>query len=199
MNRAGIAITSLGVGAAAMYLADPERGRRRRARIRDVGVHGSHVLKDAAISTSRDVENRLIGAAARGRTLLAGKPVPDDEVLTARVRARIGRLVSHPGAIDATAASGRVVLSGPVFEAEVEQLIDGVQCVDGVTDVENRMVPYATAADVPALQGAGPLELRALPPGWLRWTPTTRLLAGAMAIVLTLVAARRVTEPEVSS
>jgi hypothetical protein len=191
MNKGVIALASLGVGAGIMYLADPQKGRGRRARLRDTAVHRSHMLRDVAGAASRDTEHRLAGIAARARAAVARRPAPDDDVLAARVRSRLGRLVSHAGAIDVKAASGRVALTGPVFEAELNQLLYGVGAVEGVIEIENHLEPHADAADIPALQGAGPLEFRAVPPAWVRWTPATRVLAGAAGLALVLVMAGR--------
>jgi hypothetical protein len=191
MNRGTIALTGLGLGAGVMYLADPQEGRRRRARLRDAIVHTGHLLEAATGRASRDIENRVAGLGARAAASLATQPPPIDDVLAARVRARIGRLVSHPGAIDVKAASGRIVLSGPVFNAEVEQLVEGVRAVSGVTQIDNQLEPHAQAGDIPALQGPGPLRLRGVPPGWARWTPTTRVMAGAAGLALMALAARR--------
>jgi hypothetical protein len=190
MRKATIALAGLGVGAGLMYFVDPQEGRRRRARLRDTAVHAGRTAKVAAGTVSRDAEHRAAGVVARARASRVRQPVPTDEVLTARVRARIGRLVSHPGAIEVTAASGRVTLSGPVFEAEVEQLVNGVREVAGVTEIENRLEPHAQAGDVSALQGPGPLKLD-LSKAWVRWTPTTRVMAGAAGLALMALASRR--------
>jgi hypothetical protein len=106
------------------------------------------------------------------------------------VRTRVGRLVSHPGAIDVTAKSGRVTLSGPVFEAEVEQLVTGVRDVTGVSGVDNHLEPHADAGNISALQGPGPLHLDTTK-AWVRWTPTTRVMAGAAGLALMAIASRR--------
>jgi hypothetical protein len=98
--------------------------------------------------------------------------------------------VSHPGAIDVTAKSGRVTLSGPVFEAEVEQLVTGVRDVAGVTGVDNHLEPHADAGNISALQGPGPLHLDTTK-AWVRWTPTTRVMAGAAGLALMAIASRR--------
>ena len=105
-------------------------------------------------------------------------------MLAERVRAHLGRLVSHPGAIDVSASSGRITLSGPVFEAEVGQLLDGVADVAGVTAIENRLEPHRDAAHVSALQGPGPKVIPGPPAKWLRWTPTARLVAGMAGVAL---------------
>lgn len=190
MHRTTIALTSVGVGAGLMYFADPQEGRRRRARLRDALVHTAHTMETAAGATSRDAEHRFVGLAARAVTSLVEKPAPTDSVLAARVRTRVGRLVSHPGAIDVTATSGRVTLSGAVFEAEVEQLVEGVRAVPGVTAVDNRVEPHAEAGDTSALQGPGPLKLDTTS-RWLRWTPTTRVMAGVAGLALMALASRR--------
>jgi hypothetical protein len=121
---------------------------------------------------------------------LVPQPPPIDHVLAARVQTRIGRPVSHPGAIDVKASSGRMTLSGPVFEAEVDQLLEGVRTVPGVTQVDNRLETHARAGDVSALQGPGPLKLRGGPSHWPRWLPATRVMAGATALALMAWAAR---------
>lgn len=190
MNKGTIAVTSLGVGAGLMYLADPLEGRRRRARLRDAAVHTSHTLETAAGTASRDVENRVLGLAARALASLAEKPAPTDDVLAARVRTRVGRLVSHPGAIDVKATAGVIALSGQVFEAEVEQLVNGVRDVSGVTGVENHLEAHAQAGDVSALQGPGPLKVDTAPARWARWTPTTRVMVAAAGLGLMALASR---------
>jgi hypothetical protein len=190
MQKTTIALTSLGVGAGLMYFADPQEGKRRRARLRDAVVHTAHTVETAAGTASRDAEHRFIGLAARAVASLVEKPAPTDEVLTARVRTRVGRLVSHPGAIDVTATSGRITLSGPVFEGEVEQLVNSVRDVPGVSAIDNHLEPHAEAGDISALQGPGPLKLD-MARAWVRWTPTTGLMAAAAGLALMALASRR--------
>lgn len=190
MNKTTIALAGLGVGAGIMYLADPREGRRRRALLRDAVVHTSHTLEFAAGAATRDVENRFTGVAARTIRAMTERPAAIDDVLAARVRARIGRLVSHPGAIEVKAAAGVVALSGPVFKTEFDQLIEGVRNVEGVTRVEDHLEPHAEADDVPALQGAGPLKIDTAA-RWLRWTPTTRVVAGVAGLALMALGSRR--------
>jgi osmotically-inducible protein OsmY len=139
-----------GVGAGLMYLGDPVQGRRRRALVRDKAVHLANQAGECAAATGRHLANR-----ARGMVIAAVSPAgaTSDDVLTARVRSRLGRLVSHPHALDVKAHAGRVTLSGPVLTSEVEALTKGVEHVPGVMEVENRLDVHDTAANVPALQG----------------------------------------------
>jgi hypothetical protein len=184
MNRILIAFVGAGVGAGTMYLFDPDGGRRRRARAREAVTHVSHVAEEITGSTARDVHNRLRGLAARTLDRLIEEPPPQNDLLAERVRARLGRLVSHPGAIDVQANSGTVTMSGPVFEAEVEQLLHGVRAVAGVTAVQNQLEPHRDAGHVSALQGAGPRTVPAPPEKWFRSTPTARLIAGIAGLAL---------------
>jgi hypothetical protein len=173
-----------------MYFTDPKDGRRRRARLRDGVVHTSRMVEAATGRATRDIENRVSGLAARAAASLVPQPTPIDDVLAARVRTRIGRLVSHPGAIDVKASSGRITLSGPVFEAEVEQLLSGIRAVPGVRQVDNRLDTHARAGDVSALQGPGPLKPHGALSHWARWTPSTRVIVGATGLALMAWAAR---------
>jgi hypothetical protein len=147
-------------------------------------------LEAAAIRTSRDLENRAAGLAARTLGSLTEKPAPSDDVLAARVSARVGRLVSHPGAIEVSARAGVVTLSGPIFDSEVGRLISGVHAVAGVKDIDNHLEPHAEAGDISALQGPGPLTGEVAPAEWMHWTPTTRLMAGAVGVALMALAVR---------
>jgi osmotically-inducible protein OsmY len=184
MNKGLVALAGIGVGAGIMYLVDPREGRRRRARVRELTIHSMHTVKTVAGVTSRDVEHRLSGLAAHMLGRLVEEETPSDDVLVARVRARLGRLVSHPGAIDVTASQGTVTVSGPIFEAEVEQLLEGIGAAPGVTAIENRLEPHREAGHVSRLQGSGPREVPRMPASWRRWSPTARLIAGVAGLAL---------------
>ncbi len=148
----GALLTGLGVGVGLMYFLDPERGRRRRALVRDRIVSSAHASGAVVGATGRDVKHRAAGMAARVRNLRHGE-APDDEVLLERVRAQLGRLVSHPRAIDVEVEDGRVTLRGPILSAEVPRLLSSVQRVGGVRDVVNALDEHEEAGHVPALQG----------------------------------------------
>jgi len=142
----------LGLGAALMYVLDPERGKRRRALVRDKAVRVTKKAGNSLGARSRDWKNRAKGVAAEVRSL-ARKEEVSDPVLEERVRAEIGRVVSTPGVIEVSSTAGVVTLSGAVLAGEVDDLISAVRGVAGVEDVENRLEMHTTADDVPALQG----------------------------------------------
>ena len=188
MNKLLVGLTGVGVGAAFMYMADPREGARRRARLRAAAAHANHVVNVAAAMTSRDVQHRVSGVAARVLAQFVEQPEPIDDVLVERVRARLGRLVSHPGAIHVAATHGTVTVSGPILEAELEQVLKGVAAVPGVTALENCLEAHAEAGHLPALQGPGPHKMPTIAEKWLRGTPTARMIATAAGLALLALA-----------
>src|SRR6476660_7871112 len=92
-------VASVALGAIAMYAFDPDKGRRRRALARDKAVSVLLDTRHAAGATRRDVTHRLLGLRARALRLWTRQPTTDDLQLIERVRARMGRMVSHPHAI----------------------------------------------------------------------------------------------------
>ncbi|HEX8919929.1 MAG TPA: hypothetical protein VF766_00535 [Pyrinomonadaceae bacterium] len=71
-------LCGIGVGVSLMYLLDPKRGSRRRARISQ-GVRGAiNDLEDAASSKVRDFSNRAKGVVAEARSVLTTGRVDDE-------------------------------------------------------------------------------------------------------------------------
>lgn len=148
------ALIGVALGAAAMYLFDPNRGRQRRAWSRE--KIRSMALKSGAAAdvVVRDAGNRLAGAQAKiSRLLSRSEKVPDDQVVVARVRARIGRIIANPHAISVAVQQGHLVLSGPILSHEKRPLLECVQSVSGVLDVDDRLDAHDYPDGVPGLQG----------------------------------------------
>ncbi len=152
IRTAGMLIGGLGLGAALMYVLDPERGKTRRAFVLDKAVRAVNRANDTLGARSRDWRNRAHGALARVKAMTQPETV-DDAVLEERVRAVLGRSISNPGPIDVTALAGTVSLSGPVVISELEDLLSAVRGVSGVVDVENRLEMYESADDIPGRGG----------------------------------------------
>ena len=180
-NRTGSDLVPLlvaaGLGASAMYLLDPARGRRRRRLLADKLVHAAHVVSDEAGTTRRDLANHARGLAAAARRPFAGDDA-DDAVIRERVRAELGRAVSHPAAIDVSVNDGCVTLSGAVLSDEVASLLDQVSKVHGVREVEDVLDRHERAGSVPSLQGSSRKPARRFELQQENWTPTARLLTG---------------------
>jgi hypothetical protein len=133
--------------------------------------------------------HRVTGVAARLRRPFRQESV-DDAVLAERVRAQLGRAVSHPRAIEVEVTDGRVCLRGPVIEGEVPRLLSAVRSVRGVREVVSALEQHEEPGDVPALQGGRTTPAR--PEVWHReWSPSTRLLIGSAGTALTGYGASR--------
>jgi uncharacterized membrane protein len=178
-------IRGAGIGAALMYFFDPDRGRRRRALVRDQAVHVLHQAQDAIDVAICDAQQRTLGFMADLRARITGEEV-DDEVLSERVRAKIGRLVRHPGAIEVTARDGHITLRGPVLADEVENLVAGVAAVRGVQGVENHLETHEQPGDVPGLQGEPRRQGERFELTQSYWSPTARLAAGVTGSALAI-------------
>jgi len=139
------------VGAAVMYLLDPDRGGRRRALVRDQAARARHRLGDGLEATARDLGNRAKGTAAEVRSRFRREAV-DDTILHERVRSTIGHAVSHPGAIEVSVSEGRVTLQGPVLQHELDSLLRAVRQVRGVSEVVNELEVHREPGGVPSLQ-----------------------------------------------
>ncbi len=171
-----------GIGAGLMYYLDPDRGRRRRAIVRDKVIRLGHRVRWGLRKAVRDAGNRTVGVAAEARSSILRHGEPTDETLVARVRSKVGRVVGRPRAIEVSASDGIVTLRGPVLRHEVEDLISAVENVDGVREVRNELEPHESPDDCPALQGQPRSSNRA--DG--AWTPALRLLVGATGGGLTV-------------
>ncbi|HEU0199373.1 MAG TPA: SRPBCC family protein [Burkholderiaceae bacterium] len=160
------------LGAGLMYMLDPDRGRRRRALLRDRVQHTAHLIGDAARVAARDTGHRAQGLWARAR----GRVLPEsatDEVIALRVRAAIGRVVSNVRSIDVDVTGGRVTLRGPVLAHEVPELLARVATVRGVRDIDNRLTTYERSGNVPELQGGAQQRYE---PMRDEWPPAARML-----------------------
>jgi len=181
-------IGSVALGAVAMYAFDPDKGRRRRALARDKAYSLMLDTRHAAGATRRDVAHRLDGLQARVRRLWTTRPTADDLQLIERVRARMGRMVSHPHALQVGALRGRVTVSGPVLAHEKASLLAAVRTVWGVHGVEDLLVVHDHPESIPSLQG-GSDPFAAHPHE--HWAPALRATALSGGVLIALFGARQ--------
>ena len=170
LAAAGGAIATTAVTA----LRDASRRTRARNRVTSAATHTVDLMGKAA----RDAKNRASGAAATAKSIMR-KDEASDEKLVARVRSRLGRVVSHPHAIQVSAHGGHVVLSGPILRSEVSHLLHEIRRVRGVRDVENKLEVHQSGENVPSLQGPG-RPPRAPELFQERWTPSLRVGAAVV-------------------
>jgi hypothetical protein len=194
MNPGMAIISGAGIGALLMYFLDPDRGRRRRAMLQDQATKASRKISDAADATARDVRNRSAGLLWEAKSWFTQRPVDEnDQAVLNRVRSNLGMFVRHPRSIDVSVTRGRVTLTGPILEDEVDQVLGAVPRIPGVQDVENRLKIHRDSSGIPGLQG-----LSESPPRRPRfelmqanWSPAARLMTGMAGTVLAVLGLRR--------
>jgi hypothetical protein len=174
-------LAGAGLGAFLMFVLDPDRGGRRRALMRDKVVRGGRLARDGADATFRDMRQRAAGIMHEARGRMQSDEV-DDQTLVERVRARLGRVCSHPRAIDVMATEGNVTLRGPILAAEVENVLGVAGAVRGVRTVNNELEPHDTSAGVPSLQGHGRVAGPSIDILQRNWAPATRAIVGLAAV-----------------
>lgn len=178
------AITSgligLGAGASAMYLLDPNSGRRRRHRLEDSSIHARHAIEHAMQKTRRDFINRSQGFAAQLRSSLR-RDIADDRVVAERVRAELGRYCSHPGAISVECHDGNILLTGSILADELRPVMRHIAHVKGVRHVRQNLKVYESSDDISELQGAGSKMRSSVDILQRNWSPSTRVLMGLAA------------------
>jgi uncharacterized membrane protein len=161
------------IGVAAMYVLDPDHGKRRQAVLRDQVIHQTRRAIVGLGKSGRDLRHRLAGWLNGGHRFHMGTPVPN-EVLVARTRAQIGRVTSHPGALHITANDGSVQVSGPILAGEVERTLACMRAVEGVRQVESYLDIHERPEHISALQ-TGDAPPRLLQRREPRWPPAARL------------------------
>ncbi len=173
MDKKWTFLSGMGLGAAVMFLLEPS-AHRRRAVVRDKATSAARRVARFSGKASRDLANRARGLSmeAYGRMR---EDNPTGETLAARVRARLGRAVSDPGALTVLVNDGRVTLRGPVLANELDDLIDAVSRVRGVRSVVNELDGHREAGNAPALQSGRRWR------GLSGWSPGARLLSGLVA------------------
>jgi hypothetical protein len=125
-------------GAAVMFMADPERGRRRRTAARDRSAamvrHGGRRLA----RFSRRMRASLYGLVQKARHLPHRPETPaNDQMLTDRVLSQAFRDLDVPrGRINVNVEEGVVVLHGVLDQPEqIRKVEEAVKKVAGVRDV----------------------------------------------------------------
>ncbi len=137
-------------GAGAMYWLDPAQGRDRRGAVRALLGGQREPMRPQALA-------RAVGPRAQ-------RSAQDDGRLRDRVRARLGTLATHPGAIDVQVDQSVVRLSGHVLAKELDGLLFQLRDVAGVHRIVNALTAHGTPEDLVAAQGSGTLRRRRVQP-----------------------------------
>jgi len=180
-NVVATSVGAAGAAAALMFFLDPDRGTRRRALVRDKTRSWAKNTQKSLTKATRDLGHRVQGVLAETRSHLPAREPADDAVLTERIRSKLGRLVSHPSAIEVTVRDGTVTLSGDVLQSEMRDLLSSVSSARDVENVRNKLKGHADSSGIPGQTGAPRL----------RPTPGTQLLLGATGGLLAIYGATK--------
>jgi len=161
LSHAVSLVAGAALGAGVMYLLDPDRGTRRRALLRDKAVRGANDLAFYGNQRLRDLGNNLYGSVAEVRSKLRDRmrPIPD-EILEERVRAQVGHVVSHPGALEIVVQDGVAYISGPVLGDEVEKINDRLGATRGLRNWKLYVDAHSGDDNIPGLQGKSRFQIK---------------------------------------
>lgn len=132
-------------GAAAMYYADPDRGRSRRSQTADqLGA----AVRDGLESAEKQVDYRAGQAkGAVAERIDTGDGDYDQRTLKHKVESEVlGHVDAPSGEIVVIAEDGNVTLRGPVpTESQIEEIVRRTRDLQGVRSVTNQLhLPGAT-------------------------------------------------------
>lgn len=125
------------LGAAAMYLFDPNRGKVRRAKLVDQTTHTLKKATHEAAGKAEDLVNRAKGFAARAGAAVVPAGEADDHVIGSRVRSLMGHITHRAHSVESDVKDGIVTLRGILPEAEHRRLVDEVSHISGVKCVQD--------------------------------------------------------------
>lgn len=136
-------------GAFAMYYLDPRTGAHRRSLVRDKAVAVGHDAAWLARAKGKRAVDRLRGVVATGRLdRVTHRPPASDHQLHERLRARIGRFVSHPRLLQVEVQQGSVRLSGHVLRSELDPLLSDLCGMSGVSALRNELQVHEQAQEL---------------------------------------------------
>jgi hypothetical protein len=178
------------IGAAAMYLLDPDRGRGRRAKARDRAVRLYNNSACFAGKVQRDVINRTAGTFAEMKGKFQHEEDVPESKLEARIRSKMGRLISHPHAIQVSVRNGDITLHGDILADDLTTLLSAIRSVPGVAAIDNRLHVHESAEGISSLQGSSEHPDERWEVLKENWSPGTRVVVGALGGLLALYGLR---------
>lgn len=127
------------VGAAGIFLLDPDRGRSRRARLTDQAAALARRGRRRLDRATRLVTATVEGKVEALRHVGPGAPPANDAALVERIETAVYRDPSIPkGAININAENGVVVIRGELPDLETRERLDAaIRHVTGVWGVSD--------------------------------------------------------------
>jgi hypothetical protein len=141
IGKAGLTTVAGAAGAAAAYVFDPERGRARRAQVRDQLFSRFNSTRSTLQKQARYASGPVTGAVKKVTPGTANKPDLNDAGLAQKVESVIFRPEDAPkGRVSVNVEDGVVFLRGEVeTQEQIDMLVRSADHVDGVKEVRNLM------------------------------------------------------------
>ncbi|MDQ6824260.1 MAG: hypothetical protein M3007_02210 [Candidatus Eremiobacteraeota bacterium] len=156
IRRAALCLLAFASGAGAMYFADPEAGRRRRAAILDKLslwlCYARFVNDPAGDGIQTRSERQDASADASGIQRPGGADATRDKMLLDEVRAQLERHIAHSTLLSVTVQQGRVIVSGPVKSGESDAVERSLRSVAGLSGFQLSITEYQQESEMPGLQ-----------------------------------------------
>jgi len=153
LRDTGVMLLGAGMGAGLMFLLDPKGGARRRGILRDKAFSLGKDAVERANRRGQNLVNRARGGILEWRQRSLEGQV-DDDTLQQRVRAQIGHVVSHPGALEFEARDGKITIVGPVLSGEKARIQDRLRKTRGVRSWDlSGIEEHRSEEKIPGLQG----------------------------------------------
>jgi hypothetical protein len=147
---------SAALGAAAMYVLDPQSGKGRRAVLKDKATSLARKEGEMMAKAGRDLKNRAMSIRPRLAAAMRRESA-DDRKVAQRICSKAGRALTYPGAVEVSAKEGRITLRGDILKSEVPVLLSAAESCKGVSQIDNQLRIHDAAEGIPALQGTGRL------------------------------------------
>jgi hyperosmotically inducible periplasmic protein len=133
-------VAAFAAGALAMLCLESLVLRRRRLRVMEKVGSVSRKATRVGQQAARHLANQARGVVATGNLDRVSPHAPENDAkLRERVMARLGHLVSHPGAIDVAVNDGIVRVSGQVLAQELDGRLTQLTRLPGVHKVHNAL------------------------------------------------------------
>lgn len=136
----GAFTAGLASGAALAYLADPDRGRSRRARLGDQSKAKARDMKRSMKSGLEYQKGVAKGVVHDLTDQIRPEEEYDDDTLLQKLRSEALGYWDHPDTIEVDISDGTVRLTGDVGDQDArDRLVKLIRRVDGVGLIDDRL------------------------------------------------------------
>lgn len=183
MNSVARSIIGIALTAGAVYLLDPQSGRRRRLMLRDQCARAARRVELGTRDARHNAGERAHVIAERTRAAFAGNPA-SDKAVSKKACACVREMVEHPEQIEMAVEDGHVILRGVVAPREHQALLDALRTTPGVRVVTDHL--HETHEPIVHLQSAVDADrhFRAVTVPASGWSVAGRVLAGCAGTAL---------------